>query len=197
MNKYWWTNVTLAALMIIGGLAVGNIRSGIGAAVGWMIGAFVFDRFFNKKSEKAPSDAKNAPESPKDESSQRFRDAVESLVALNQSARLDPRLTDGQVAEIENVIDVGLRVVDAASEKFTGHPMSFEICRIVGHWLPDHVSRFAAMSETARQAGLEEFFSALQSLRKELEENERSIQQGDEIKYVANLAMITMKYGKE
>jgi hypothetical protein len=197
MNKYWWYHVAIAGLILVGGLVLGHPKIGIIIAVGWMVGTVIFNHFFNKKSKKAPSDAKNASESPKDDPLQRFRDAVESLIALNQSARLDPRLTDGQVAEIENVIDVGLRVVDAASEKFTGHPMSFEICRIVSHWLPDHVNRFAAMSETARQAGLEEFFSALQSLRKELEENERLIQQGDEIKYVANLAMITMKYGKE
>lgn len=159
----------------------------IGAAFWW---------FTRSRANQSTTAGQSESSGPQTDPSKKFADAIDQLVTLNRTTRLNPDLSDSQVAAVENVIDVGLRVVGAASEKFAGHPASFEICRIVGHWLPDHVNRFAAMSEAARQAGTEEFFSALQTLRKELEEAERFIQQGDEIKYAANLTMIELKYGK-
>lgn len=162
--------------------------------------AFAVFRAASKKGEgnvpqEAPeSRSSNGESAPKP--SVRFRETEESLLSLNQYARLEIRLTEGETHGIEEVIDAGFRVIASVERKFAESAMTTEICRILSHWLPDHVKRYANLADATRKSSAEMFAKALSDMRDELFEFERVVDQGSEIEYLANLDMIQMKYGK-
>ncbi len=154
-----------------------------------------------KAASNRPKDPQPAPEAPKGaespkKASPRFRETEESLLALNQYSRLEIRLTEGETHGIEEVIDVGFRVIASVERKFAESAMTTEICRILSHWLPDHVKRYANLADATRKSSAAMFVKALSDMRDELLEFERVADQGSEIEYLANLDMIQMKYGK-
>ncbi|MFB0964898.1 MAG: hypothetical protein QMC36_04365 [Patescibacteria group bacterium] len=144
-----------------------------------------------EKPEVRPASHKSAPPA-----SARFRETEESMLSLNQYARLEIRLTEEETARIEEVIDSGFRVIASVERKFAESAMTTEICRLLSHWLPDHVKRYASLSDATRKSSAEMFDKALSDMRDELHEFERIADQGSEVEYLANLDMIQMKYGK-
>lgn len=160
----------------------------------------VFKAASNRPKDAQPSqEAPKGAESPKKappKPSPRFHETEESLLSLNQYARLEIRLTEAETARIEEVIDSGFRLIASVERKFAESAMTTEICRLLSHWLPDHVKRYAALSDATRKSSAQMFDKALSDMRDELHEFERIADQGNEIEYLANLDMIQMKYGK-
>lgn len=164
----------------------------IGAAIGVLT---VFVMGMRKRSREKPADA---PEKPAERTGARIGETEEKLLLLNQSARLDPNLSDAHVSRIESTVDAGIGLLEALakSDELLADAMSFEICRILGFWLPDHVRKYSALNGESRQSKSAEFLKAIDDMAAELQEFGRLIEQGLTVEYSANLTMIQIKYGK-
>lgn len=165
------------------------------------LGSYLWRKF--KRQEDKPTAAEQSAKpqttpspTPQTDSSVRFRDALESLIDLNQAVRLDMRLSEAQVAGIEWVIDAGIDALPKAKEKYPTHELSWEICRMLSHWLPEQVRRYVALSETARAEKGDELASGLESMHLELARLMGIINTGAEMEFGAALATIRLKYGK-
>jgi hypothetical protein len=151
--------------------------------------------FLVKKDDEAkkPTTSAAQPKTPIDET-KRFTDAEEALVVLNQEATLDSRLTDDQVTAIEALIDLGIETLPLAQAKYPTHELSWEICRMLSHWLPEQVRRYAGLSEAARAEKKSELDAGLTAMRRQLESVKRIIDTGAEMEFDAALNTIHMKF---
>jgi hypothetical protein len=167
-----------------------------GAVISGLIGAAIFVHFLDDDSlMKEPAEQQSAGSQSATET-KGFGRVLEQLIELNQFARLSLELSGEQVERVEQTIDTALSTMDIMSEKGGSNPLSFEVSRIAGFWLIDHVIRYVRMSVSAREGGAAEFLKALDDMSKSLEDTASLIKQGNMIEYAANLAMIQMKYNK-
>ncbi len=174
--------------------AIGKPVTGMFLAGGILVGFAIFWMLETRKKPAAPAPEEAAPSGP----DPRFAEAVDRMVELNRQVRLDSGFSDEQVTTVEEVIDAGMKVIEAGAAKYpAGHPFVFEICRVVGHWLPDHVSRYGALNSENRASRSKEFLDGIVTLREELAKYAKEIELGGEIQFAANLDMIKIKYGKD
>jgi len=172
----------------------------LGVAVAW-VGSYLWRKYKRQEDKSTEAEQSAKPQTapaptPHADNSVRFQDALESLIGLNQAVRLDTRLSEAQVAGIESVIDAGIEALPKAKEKYPTHELSWEICRMLSHWLPEQVRRYVALSETARAEKGDELASSLASMRLELARLMGIINTGAEMEFGAALATIRLKYGK-
>ncbi len=164
-----------------------------------IVGAIIaYYMYNNGKPEKKPAQASAPPEpsaKSQDPPSKRFEDALEALLKLNQTTRLDLRLTDAHLVIIEGVIDKGFMVLPKAGEKYPGHQMSWEICRMLSHWLPEQVRKYAELSDTDRVRREFEFLQSMSTMGSELSRLDTLIDSGLEMEFEAALNTISQKYG--
>ena len=111
--------------------------------------------------------------------------ATERLIQLNQFVRLNTAFNDTQVNRIEEIIDVGIRVVNKSAKIFPEHQTSNAICHFLSVHFPLQVHRFSTVSRDSYFYERQELFKAtIQQIYDELHESDRIIDKHSEEEYV-------------
>lgn len=170
----------------------------LGFVVGW-IGLNLWRKFKRRQDEPTPpaqsTKTQSAPApTPPTDNSLRFREAVSAVIELNRSVRLDPAHSEVQVMLIETIVDDGLETLLLAHERQPNHELSWEMCRLLSHWLPKHVQGYAKLSPQQRTSQEGQYQEGLDRMKSQLDEFRQILNGGAEMDFSAALATIRLKF---
>lgn len=176
----------LAARVIVGG----TILSLLGGATGGLIAGIIFALMFREEIRKAAPEVVQAIEQVRGPNLEALR---ENLLKVEQQAALSG-LSDALRARIAAFVDRLEPVMTGLAERFPGHQLTWEACRIAETRLGDLIMPYSVLSPESRVQKQVDFLATLTTLEGHLAKCEEVLKGSTELNMDTVAAGIKMQF---